>query len=86
MKFIIFYSPAKEFYSASWPEDTAINTVLVTVQATDPDDGKNGKVSYTIQGIKQAYCRRHPSKKIISLLNINEKKCFKAHRNHLVRL
>ncbi|XP_071178627.1 cadherin EGF LAG seven-pass G-type receptor 1-like [Mytilus edulis] len=41
---------SQEIYSATWPEDTKINSVLLTVRASDIDEGRNKQISYSIQG------------------------------------
>ncbi|XP_063405252.1 cadherin-23-like [Mytilus trossulus] len=40
---------SQEIYSAAWPEDTKINSVLLSVRASDVDEGRNRKISYSIQ-------------------------------------
>ncbi|CAC5396085.1 FAT4 [Mytilus coruscus] len=39
---------SQEIYSAAWFEDTKINSVLLTVRASDIDEGRNKKISYSI--------------------------------------
>ncbi|XP_041845420.1 protocadherin gamma-A11-like [Melanotaenia boesemani] len=38
-------------YEASLPENSPLDTVVVTVSATDADEGENGKVTYEFSGI-----------------------------------
>ncbi|NXI34733.1 PCDGA protein, partial [Galbula dea] len=45
------FSPAE--YSVRVPEDVPVDSVLVTVTATDPDEGTNGHVKYTFHKISR---------------------------------
>ncbi|KAJ4945509.1 hypothetical protein JOQ06_023193 [Pogonophryne albipinna] len=49
------------FYKASLPEDSALDTLVVTVSATDADEGVNGAVTYEFSRISER------AKKVFSL-------------------
>ncbi|KAJ4945508.1 hypothetical protein JOQ06_023192 [Pogonophryne albipinna] len=49
------------FYKASLPEDSALDTLVVTVSATDADEGINGAVTYEFSRISER------AKKVFSL-------------------
>ncbi|XP_033989928.1 protocadherin beta-15-like [Trematomus bernacchii] len=49
------------FYKASLPEDSALDTLVVTVSATDSDEGVNGAVTYEFSRISER------AKKVFSL-------------------
>ncbi|XP_052342975.1 protocadherin gamma-A11-like [Oncorhynchus keta] len=42
-------------YKASLPENSALDTVVVTVSATDADDGANGEVTYNFDHVSDEY-------------------------------
>ncbi|XP_036825978.1 protocadherin beta-16-like [Oncorhynchus mykiss] len=42
-------------YKASLPENSPLNTVVVTVSATDADDGANGEVTYNFDHVSDEY-------------------------------
>uniref|UniRef100_A0A8C8GEE0 Cadherin domain-containing protein n=1 Tax=Oncorhynchus tshawytscha TaxID=74940 RepID=A0A8C8GEE0_ONCTS len=42
-------------YKASLPENSPLNTVVVTVRATDADDGANGELTYNFDHVSDEY-------------------------------
>ncbi|KAJ8412621.1 hypothetical protein AAFF_G00129570 [Aldrovandia affinis] len=42
---------AQNLYTSSFPEDTPLNSIILTVQATDADIGANSEIQYSLFGI-----------------------------------